>query len=199
MPDQNSSDSELMHAVKKEDTSALVFLIERWQQRLLNFIYRYVQNKSVAQDLAQETFVRIYQGCDNYDENRTFSTWMFTIASNLCRNHQRWVRRHAEVPMDDYQQPVETQSPAMRVGLAERQLHIANAVGSLPHPLRIAVLLYYFEDLSYQEIADITGCSTRGIESRLYRARKLLAARLFPSKALNSGASSLRESKRLPV
>jgi len=199
MPDRNSSDSELMHAVKHEDTGALVCLIERWESRLLNFIYRYVQNESVAQDLVQETFVRIYHSRNSYDENRSYSTWMFTIASNLCRNHQRWIRRHTEVPMEDFREPAALDSPDESVFLKENKRYIAEAVGSLPHALRITVLLYYYENLSYQEIADITGCSIRGIESRLYRARKILANRLLPKHLLNSSSSTLRGSERLPV
>ena len=188
-----------MHAVKHEQTSALVILIERWEPRLLNFIFRYVQNESVARDLVQEAFVRVYQARHSYDENRSFSTWLFTIAINLCRNHQRWIRRHAEVPMEDFQQPVNTATPAKSACSREQQQRIADAVGCLPHTLKMTVLLYYFEDLNYQQIADITGCSVRGIESRLYRARKILADRLLPYRSHNPERSALHGSKQLPV
>lgn len=188
-----------MHAVKHEDTSALIILIERWEPRLLNFIFRYVQNESVARDLVQETFVRIYQARNRYDEDRTFSTWMFMIATNLCRNHQRWVRRHSEVPMDDYLEPVEDQSPADHARLMDSRGKVARAIAALPHPLRTAVLLYYFENLSYQEISAITGCSVRGVESRLYRARKVLESSLLRVNRIHSNHSSLHKSERLPV
>ncbi len=199
MPDLNSSDSELMHAVKCDDTSALVLLIERWEARLLNFIFRYVQIESVARDLVQETFVKVYYARDRFDENKTFSTWMFSIASNLCRNHQRWVKRHAEAPMEDSTEPVDNLSPSVRTGQIEQQKLIAEAIASLPHALRLTVLFYYYEDLSYQEIARITGCSVRGVESRLYRARKLLSTKLSKHESINPVPSALRERERLPV
>ena len=178
MIESEPSDVSLMGTMKKGDTRALVSLIDRWQTRLLHFVYRYVQNEALARDLVQETFVRIYQARDRFDEKRVFSTWMFGIAANLCRNHYRWLRRHAEAALDSIPEPTESRTPADEVGIHERDRDLARAIGQLPHALKAALLLHYFDGLPYSEIAQIVGCSVRGVESRLYRARKLLYRRL---------------------
>lgn len=198
MPDADTSDGELMHAVNKEDTSALVHLIERWETRLLAFIYRYVQNEAVARDLVQETFVRIYRARKQYDPAKPFTTWMFSIAANLCRNHQRWVSRHKETSLETLDESADPGNPVSDIIHGENQQFVAKAVASLPHTLRIAVILYYYEDKSYREIADITDCSPRGVESRLYRARKILVRKLqaFP---VAPAAAVLPKGGHLPV
>ncbi len=178
MREKRSSDGELMHAVMKDDTTALAALIERWETRLLAFIFRYVQREAVARDLVQETFVRIYRNRDQFQADKAFSSWMFAIAANLCRNHQRWVSRHRETPLEPVLETADPDTPADGIVMKEKQQRIAAAVQSLPHSLKIAVLLYYYEDCSYKDIAEITGCSIRGIESRLYRARKILLGKL---------------------
>ena len=101
--------------------------------------------------------------------------------------------------MEDFTEPVTLCSPNESACLKEKNRNVAEAVGSLPHALKLTVLLYYYDSLSYQEIATITGCSTRGIESRLYRARKILANRLLPPQTLDSSSSALHGSERLPV
>ena len=198
MPDPGSSDGELMRAVMKEDTSALVQLIERWESRLLAFVFRYVQNESVARDLVQETFVRIYQARERFDPAKSFSSWMFAIAANLCRNHQRWTRRHRETSLESVAESMDTEHPVRRIARTESQQRIADALAALPHSLRVSVLLYYFEDLSYAEISDITGCSVRGVESRLYRARKILQKLLGEPDEL-SRATPIAESGHIRI
>jgi RNA polymerase sigma-70 factor (ECF subfamily) len=190
MPESQISDSALMGALKQDDTRALTSLIDRWEPRLLHFVYRYVQNQSVARDLVQETFVRVYQARKRYDEKRAFSTWMFGIAANLCRNHYRWLSRHAEADLDSAPEPVDNSTPADQFRASEQSREIARLIQQLPHGLRVALLLYYYDDLSYEEIAGVVGCSVRGVESRLYRARKFLASRL--------GLDRLEESRELP-
>src|SRR6056300_1066495 len=140
MPDCASSDGDLMRAVKKDDSLALVELIGRWETRLLAFIYRFVQNESVARDLVQETFVRIYDSRQRYDLEKPFSTWMFTIAANLCRNHQRWILRHNETSMESAGDAIDQLTPVNSLDEKERQLRIARAIASLPHDLRLTVL-----------------------------------------------------------
>ena len=167
-----------MAALMKEDTHALRTLVERWERRLLQFTYRYVQIESSARDLTQETFVRIYQNRDKFNPERRFSTWMFGIAANLCRNHQRWLKRHAETAFDDVVEPVEEETPADKIHEKEQVRAVRTAIAELPHALRVTLLLYYYEGQSYAEIAEVLDCSVRGIESRLYRARRLLGKSL---------------------
>src|SRR3984957_19181246 len=92
-------DAELMLRLKNGEDSILNELMSRWQQSLVAFIYRYIGHEADALDLAQETFVRVYETRRRYTVQGKFSTWLFTIAANLCRNHLRWrLRRRQPVP-----------------------------------------------------------------------------------------------------
>jgi len=185
MPECISSDQALMSSLKRGDTQALKILIERWESRLLQFIYRYIQNESTSRDLVQETFVKIYQNRMRFDEKRSYSTWMFGIAVNLCRNHQRWLKRHAEAPLETAPEPVEGRTPGDQIDDMEDVEELTRAVADLAHAYRVTLLLYYYEEQSYGEIAEVLGCTVRGVESRLYRARRLLAKRLGLNSVLN--------------
>ncbi len=194
MPELHTSDAALMGYLKQDDTRALTSLIDRWEGRLLHFIYRYVQNEAIARDLVQETFVRVYQARERYDEKRNFSTWMFGIAANLCRNHYRWLSRHAEADLESAPEPVDGKTPVDQIRKSEKNREIAAHILALPHALRVALLLYYYEDLSYEEIAGVVGCSIRGVESRLYRGRKILAARIkLEQEAADKALSKARQ------
>ena len=91
------SDETLMTRLREGDDLALNALMERWEQPLIGFATRYTNNRSDALELAQETFVRVYENRKRYRAKGKFSTWMFSIAANLCKNHARWKRRHPSV------------------------------------------------------------------------------------------------------
>ncbi|MBN1403847.1 MAG: sigma-70 family RNA polymerase sigma factor [Opitutales bacterium] len=181
-------DALLMVRVAGGDTQALCTLIENWQAPLGNFVYRYVQNREATQELVQETFVRLYEARTRFDGNMKFSSWLFKIASNLCKNYYRWRSRHPEsLGIDE-----SFSCDADRVGGARREdsspaeqseqnddaVMLERAVNEMPHQLKTALLLYYYENMSYKEIASALGCSPRGVETRLYRARAWLSKRL---------------------
>lgn len=181
-------DAALMQAVVQGDLHALRQLVDRWQAPLGSFVYRYVQNMEVTQEIVQESFVRLYQSRTRYDSQKRFSSWLFKIASNLCKNYYRWRSRHPEnLGIDESliageAQPMEpllqSDSPAEQ-SVREEELHqLKCAIKAMPHPLKTTLLLYYYEQMSYKEIADIVGCSARGVETRLYRARKWLSKHL---------------------
>jgi len=200
MADDLPSDVALMAALKDGDTAALATLIDRWQGRLLHFIFRYVQNEAVARDLVEEAFVRLYLSRQRFDGRRTFSTWLFGIAANLCRNHYRWFTRHRESPIETLPEQTDSVNPADLAGRREREQELAAAIHLLPHDLRVTVLLYYYDDLDYRAIARVVGCSVRGVESRLYRARKLLARslRFAAASSASNRSASLLTSTRMP-
>lgn len=166
--------------------SALRQIIDRWQAPLLHFVFRYVQNEADARDIVQETFVRVYQNRSKYRDGNSFSTWLFTIAVNLCRNRRRWERRHPtssvheQVQGEDGVESWVCPRPAPdRVAMAtERVRVIREAIAELPHDQRTILLLYEYENLSYREIGEIVGCSERAVEARLARARAKLRDRL---------------------
>jgi RNA polymerase sigma-70 factor (ECF subfamily) len=179
-------DAALMSRLSAGDDLALNELMQRWQSPLLSFLLRYTGSRDDALDLAQETFVRAYENRHRYQPRAKFASWLFTIASNLARNHARWRKRHPTVPLDA---PADGEgkgeSAALAVASAEptpadsaEREDLASAVrehiGRLPHDLRTAVLLFEYDELSHAEIAGALGCTPKAVESRLYRARELL-------------------------
>lgn len=176
-----------MARLRDGDDLALNEIMERWQIRVTSFLVRMIGNPSVAVDLAQETFVRVYQQRAKFRPQSEFSTWLFAIAVNLGRQHFRWRSRHPAVSLDD---AGEDSSPLVAKTVSgdadpseclesnERALLVRNAVMALPPDLREAVIFSEYEDLSHQQIAVIAGCSAKAVETRLYRARAILRERL---------------------
>lgn len=192
MPPDPATDRANLAALQSGDSSALGRLIGRWQRPLAGFAYRYVQNAADAQDLVAETFVRLYQRRERLRPDTNLAAWLFTTLTNLCHNHHRWRRRHPTVAFGPAAgAPGERPEPGLDPASAEAGPGDAlvrdeavdalkQAVEALPHDLKVTVLLHHYEHLSYREIAAITACSERGVETRLYRARLQLRQRLAP-------------------
>lgn len=192
MPPDPLIDRASLVALQQGDTTALNRLIARWQRPLIGFAFRYVQNSADAHDLVANVFVRFYQNREKLRTDTNVSAWLFTALTNLCHNHHRWKRRHPTVPLDPVQReddrtrsaPVASEIPTDQPGpasiLARDELldAVREAIGTLPHDLKVTMLLHHYENLSYREIAEITRCSERGVETRLYRARQQLKLRL---------------------
>ncbi len=187
------TDRENLLELQRGDAAALNRLIARWQRPLLAFAYRYVQNSADAQDLVAETFVRLYGRRANLRPDTNLPAWLFTTLSNLCHNHHRWKRRHPTVafgaPVNGssstgYSQEVIPdpasldESPDAALARDESLDALKAAIEALPHDLKVSVLLHHYEHLSYRQIAVISGCTERGVETRLYRARRLLRTEL---------------------
>lgn len=176
-------DADLMLRLKNGEDSLLNELMARWQQPLVAFIYRYVRHETDALDLAQETFVRVYETRHRYTVKAKFSTWLFAIAANLCRNHLRWRlrRREAspETPDTEDAEVVErvqspSDSPDQAAMRSESISLVKVAIDKLPHDLKTAILLHEYHSLSYAEISSVLRCSVKAVEMKLYRARQLL-------------------------
>lgn len=176
-------DSQLMERLQQGDDLALNALMDRWQTPLLHFILRYVGQESEAIDLAQETFVRVYQHRHKYRTGGKFSTWLFTIASNLSCNFVRWQKRHPNIPLESGEEEGLTlkerlagpeSTPSEQSVINERAAIIKREIQALPHDLRTAILLFEYESMSYAEIAVVLGCTPKAVETRLYRAREIL-------------------------
>jgi RNA polymerase sigma-70 factor (ECF subfamily) len=183
-------DAELMLRLKSGEDSILNELMTRWQQPLVAFIYRYIHHETDALDLAQETFVRVYETRRRYTVQGKFSTWLFAIAANLCRNYLRWRQRRREsVPetrdseeaefAEDFQSLDD--SPDQAAMRSESISLIKAAIDKLPHDLKTATLLHEYQSLSYSEIAAVLSCSVKAVEMKLYRARQLLREKLVGS------------------
>ncbi|MFT5470761.1 MAG: RNA polymerase sigma factor (sigma-70 family) [Verrucomicrobiales bacterium] len=175
----DDADAAEMARLQRGDESALHAIMERWEKSVLSFIYRYVNNWSVAVDLAQETFVKVYQSRARYKPRAAFSSWLFAIAVNLCRSHRRWERRHPRGGFEESERALadeadEDTTPDDSADRDDRARIVRKAIGDLPHSLRVVILLFEFEGLSHREIAQALSCSEKAIETRLYRARKRL-------------------------
>lgn len=187
---QNPDDVDVrdMRRLAEGHEAALDILMERHAERLFHYLVRCLQNEDDAADLAQETFVKLYQSRDRFNVEQKFSTWLYTIASNLVKDRFRWRARHPEVSLDaendttgvSYRDalPQDVPSPAEHIQAGERAEAVRRAVAALPDELRQPFLLAEYEDRSHAEIGAILGCSAKAVETRIYRARQQLRTRL---------------------
>lgn len=167
---------------------ALNDLMERHAGSLFGFLQRMLADEEAARDLAQETFVRVFQHRQRFRPDADFSTWLYTIAANLARNHLRWrgPRRHdsLDVPVKDgsgtlaEMLPGKEPAPSEALENAERHASVRAAVDGLPEELRASLVLTEWEEKSVAETAAILGLTSKAVESRLYRARKFLREQL---------------------
>lgn len=163
---------------------ALEALMERHATRVFNFLNRLLGNPSDAEDLAQETFARVYRARGRFHPRRRFTAWLYTIAANLARNHVRWRTRHPEVALDPDPdvasgfRPPEmagaSATPAEQLEAGERAAAVRAAVQRLPEGLREVIVLCEWEDLGVTEAAAVLGATAKAVESKLYRARRQL-------------------------
>jgi RNA polymerase sigma-70 factor (ECF subfamily) len=170
-----------------QDT-ALNDLMERHATPVFHFLCRMVGNEDDANDLAQETFVRVFRARASFRTSEKFSTWLFTIAANLARNHFRWRSRHPNVSLEtETGESEQTLGSTLSAGepvpneqalVTERAEAVRAAVGKLPEDLREAVVLCEWEELSAAEAAVILEATPKAVESRLYRARQILREKL---------------------
>jgi RNA polymerase sigma-70 factor (ECF subfamily) len=184
-------DAELMLRVKRGDRAAFTELVGKYQQPVMNFIYRTLRDEAEAEDLAQNVFLQVYKSRARYRQTAKFSTWLFTIARNLCLNELRRRSRHPadsieETHPDNEDQPrlqiedATALSPPEKLLQAELAHKIADAVAGLPENQRSAILLCRQEDLSYEEMAAILGCSLSATKSLIHRGRETLKEILKP-------------------
>jgi len=184
-----ASDQACLQALQEGQDAALDQLIARWQRPLFAFAWRYVQNRTDANDLVAETFVRLHQQRSRLRPDTKLSAWLFTTLANLCHNHYRWRLRHPTVSLDAASEdddgasrvtvvPADGPLPDDALEHDEACSAVRAAIDRLPHDLKVAILLHHYERRSYREIGAITGCSERGVETRLYRARQRLREEL---------------------
>lgn len=201
MPHDTQTDLRLLEELRNGRDSALNEIIDRWERPLLSFAWRYVQNESDAQDLVQETFVKVYKYKDRFRPDTRLSAWLFTTLANQCRNFGRWKRRHPTVALLNMAEEMDKETRGIKVDptdlaptpdqsaeTSDLIHHLREAIKQLPHDLKTTLLLYQYEGLSYKEIAEILNCSLKGVETRLYRTRKQLRRML---------ASKFKESSRI--
>ena len=169
------------------DTGAFETLVLRYQARIINYASAMVHDAGVAQDVAQETFVRAWRGLERFRGESAFKTWLYRIATNVARTHlDRRGRqgRIADRSLDDEDEmlqagDVPSAAPDAETSLVTREA-IDRALGELPEELRTALVLRDVEGLDYKEIAGMTGAPMGTVESRIFRARRHMRTLLRP-------------------
>lgn len=170
------------------DDLALNRLMDRHAASVLRFLNQMVRNPDDAQELAQETFARVYRARTKFRHDARFTPWLFTIAANLARNHLRWKSRHPALSLElESGAPGQTigdtlpalgNNPQQAAASAEKISAVQQAIATLPTRMREAILLCTWEDLPVTDAARALSTTPKAIESLLYRARHLLRERL---------------------
>ena len=184
-------DAQVVQAFLDGKERAFDELVSRYQVRLLNFIYRTVGDRERAEDLVQEVFIRIYRHLHRFDQTKKFSTWAYTIASNLAKNELRNRSRNPLVLFQTIKRnweadhrPLQFEDSSSRPDdlFYKRHLRelVEQSVSQLPEHHRVVFVLRELEGKTYEEIADITGCNLGTVKSRLNRARNNFAAIISP-------------------
>jgi len=184
-------DNELVARFLEGNGLAFPELVSRYQSRLLNFIYRTIGDRDRAEDLVQETFIRVYRHLHRFDQAKKFSTWIYTIASNLAKNELRNRSRNPLVLFQTIKKnweadhrPLQWEDPHYRPDDLFRKRHLQSmvekAVEQLPEHHRAVFVLREMEGKTYEEISEITGVNLGTVKSRLNRARNNFAQIIAP-------------------
>ena len=184
-------DNDLVAAYLAGDKSCFRRLVERYQGRMVNFLYRSIGDRERAEDLAQEVFIRVYKPLHRFDQEKKFSTWIYTIASNLAKNELRNRSRNPLVlfqaltsQWEDDHRPLQFEDSSYRPDdlFRKRQLQelVTRAVEDLPEHHKTVFVLREIEGKSYEEISDITATNLGTVKSRLNRARHNFAEIIAP-------------------
>jgi RNA polymerase sigma-70 factor (ECF subfamily) len=191
MPVQTDPDAALMLRVKRGDRAAFAGLVDKYKQPVMNFIYRSLRDEIEAEDLAQNVFLQAWKSRSRYKQTAKFSTWLFTIARNLCLNEIRRRSRHPaesieeahaehdDQPRQQYEDKSQIAPPEklLQVELAQK---IEEALAELPENQRTAILLCRQDEMSYEEIAEVLDCSLSATKSLIHRGRETLKEKLKP-------------------
>jgi RNA polymerase sigma-70 factor (ECF subfamily) len=179
-------DAALMLQVKEGDGPSFGLLLDKHRNPVINFLFRMVQDRSVAEELAQEVFLRVFRSRESYVPSAKFTTWLFRIAMHLALN---WLRDGRKERSQERLDDTTPNSPAMQVVdrkpnveqsmvYATKLAEVRGAIAQLPEKQRAAVLMHKYEDMEYSQIARVLKCSESAVKSLLFRAYETLRARL---------------------
>jgi RNA polymerase sigma-70 factor (ECF subfamily) len=179
-------DAELMLRVKDGDSASFSILLEKHRSPVIHFLYRMVQNQAVAEELAQEVFLRVYRSRGTYEPTARFTTWLFRIATHLALNslrdgkNERAQERLDEQTGDMPARQVPDGKPSVEQAMVywSKVQEVRRAIAALPEKQRAAVLMHKYEEMEYSQIAKVLNCSESAVKSLLFRAYETLRARL---------------------
>lgn len=179
-------DAELMLRVREGDSASFAVLLDRHRAPVIHFVYRMVLNQAVAEELAQEVFLRVYRSRASYEPTAKFTTWLFRIATHLALN---WIRdgknEKLQESLDEEAQEGVCKQVADRQPTVEQEMirqarmaEVRSAIDALPLKQRAAVLMHKYQEMEYAQIAGVLNCSESAVKSLLFRAYETLRARL---------------------
>lgn len=185
----NYVEARLAKLSRNGDRQAFEELVDMYKDKIYHLGYRMLGNSGEAEDVVQDTFLRVYTNLDRYDENQKFSTWIYRIATNLCidrlRKRKPSYSLDAEMPdgegADWYSMlPADQETPEEETLLSETQHQIRKAIDTLPEKYKSVVILRYLHDLSLQEIGDVLKMPVTTVKTRVHRGREFLRKKLEP-------------------
>jgi RNA polymerase sigma-70 factor, ECF subfamily len=179
-------DAELMLRVREGDSQSFALLLARHRSPVIHFLYRMIQNQAVAEELAQEVFLRVYRSRANYEPTAKFTTWLFRIASHVALNHIRDGKheRNQESLDQENDEGMGRQVAVSELTVEQQMLReakfeeIRRTIQLLPAKQRAAVLMHKYEEMDYAQIAAALECSESAVKSLLFRAYETLRAKL---------------------
>ncbi|GAK42615.1 RNA polymerase sigma factor [Paenibacillus sp. TCA20] len=180
-------ENRLVNLILKGDQRAFAELVELYKDKLFHLAYRMLNNRHEAEDIVQETFLRVYRNMEKYDPEQKFSTWIYRIATNLCIDRLRRKKPSYSLDAelgdqegtDGYAMiPSDNRTPESEALLSETQRIIRDAIETLPAKYKSIMVLRYLQDLSLQEISDILGMPVTTIKTRVHRGREFLRKKL---------------------
>ena len=186
---ESQSDADFMLRVKTGDQSAFEYLVQKYRRPMVSFMYRMARNSAVAEDLAQEVFLRVYRSRETYEASAKFSTWLYRIATNLAVNHARDTRHErpeVQVSLDEPDEdtgttlelPDASLNAEQQMVRRERLLAIRRRVEALPEQQRLAVVMHKYQQMDYKQIAEVLKKSESATKSLLFRAYETLREQL---------------------
>ncbi|MBS3734037.1 MAG: sigma-70 family RNA polymerase sigma factor [Phycisphaerae bacterium] len=195
MPDakhtsEEPSDAELLQQYIAGDAAAFSTLIGRYRRELFTFLMRFTADAALAEDAFQEAFLQVHLSAGAFDPTRRFKPWLFTIAANKARDAMRWRRRRHAAPLDATVEgetgdadtygslmPADVPPPAESLSNQETRRRVQNIVSDMPDHLRLVLLLSYFHDMPYKDIAEALDVPLGTVKSRLHAAVRHFARR----------------------
>jgi RNA polymerase sigma-70 factor (ECF subfamily) len=172
-------DAQLMLQVRSGDDGSFALLLDRYRTPIVHFLFRMVGNQAVAEELAQEVFLRVYRSRASYEASAKFSTWLYRIATHVALNALRDGRKERQrTAVENLPLPDGAPSPEQRLVAAARAREIRAAVEALPQKQRAAVVMHKYLGLGYAQISEVLHCSESATKSLLFRAYETLRGRL---------------------
>lgn len=186
----------LAQLARNGDRLAFRELVDLYQNKIYHLAYRMLGNIHEAEDVVQETFLRVYNNLGRFDPSQKFSTWIYRIGTNLCIDHLRKRKRKSSLSLDanlydsdhvdghNLMPTDEAEQPENRLILSETKRQVREAVDNLPEQYKSIVILRYLHDMSLQEVSEVLDMPVTTIKTRLHRAREYLRKQMAPDQEL---------------